>query len=75
MQDFGCKFFKNVLVSPLISSAFSQILTIVLKSSLVHLMIEKNALIFSACSKILAAFFGSSLSYLVIKTNALEFSR
>ena len=46
----AASFFKNVLVSPLIFSAFSQILTVVLKSSLVHLVIETNALIFSVSS-------------------------
>ena len=72
-QDFGCKLFKNVLVSALIFSAFSQILTVVLKSSLVHLVIETNALIFSVSSQILAALLGSSLSHLEIGTNALKF--
>ena len=70
-QDFGCKFFKNVLVSALIFSAFFQILTVVLKSSLVHLVIETNALIFSVSSQILAVLLGSSLSHLKIGTNSL----
>ena len=54
-------------------SAFSKILTVILKSSLVHLVIEKNALIFSVFGKILAAMLGSSLLHLVIGKKALKF--
>ena len=58
------KFFKNVWVFGLIFSAFSQILTDILKSSLVHLFMETNALIFSAFGKTLAVSFLNIFEYL-----------
>ena len=64
---------ENIWKSALKSSTFGQILTVVLKSSLVHLVIEINALIFSVFSKIMAPLLGSSLSHLVIEANTLRF--
>ena len=68
------KFFKNIWVSALISSAFSQILNVIFKYSIVHLFIETNALIFSAFGQILAALLRFSLLKPTIETNALKFS-
>ena len=68
------KFFSHVWVSAVISSAFSQILTMIFKSGLVHLVTKPNALIFSTFVYTLAALLRSSLLHLVIETNALRFS-
>ena len=54
-------------------SASIQILTIVLKSSLLYQMIETNALIFGAFGQILTLPLRSSLLHLVIETDALKF--
>ena len=57
-------FFENIWVSALISSAFNQIFNAIFKYSIVHLVIETNALIFSAFSKILAVSFLKIFEYM-----------
>ena len=58
------KFLKNVWASALIFSAYNQILTDILKSSLLQLGIETDGLIFSAFGKILAVSFSKMFEYL-----------
>ena len=57
-------FFKNIWVSALISSAFSQMFNVIFEYSTVRLLIETNALIFGAFSKILAVSFSKNFEYM-----------